>query len=178
MYTVYRTVLNRSEIHSEHLLVCLLFIKKYSWASVMFETFYFIYYGPYVKICSSGSASFSNSNEDIGVSYTGTVTFDMTLSFSLPGPCGFMEEVDDYILKNSEDVELVHCWTDTSCNIFPTSSDQWWTVWNNDNIMYILHQAQRRDKGSYTAQVEGTDPSGSGIHEICKTVNVEGKLHV
>ena len=127
-----------------------------------------LYYG------FQGAASFTNEDEEVYVSYNGTITFAMTLVFTQAGPCGLFEEVDRYIIKDVNSMNLVDCQTKNMfCSLSGADDDQWWTVdWNMKTI--ILHQAKHSNRGPYTGHVEGTDPSARSIQ---KEFSVKGQIH-
>lgn len=131
----------------------------------------------------TGAASFMSMEDGISVNYDGTVTFDLSLTFSQPGPSGQLEHIDRFeLIKNTETVAI--CLPNIpSCNFPISNTNQWWTVVSNSSTLdehkycfkYILHQVLSDDRGEYRAQVEGTDPASSSLDPINKSLFVSGE---
>ena len=127
------------------------------------------YHFPANAIRFLGKAYFSNNHCNINVSADGTITFDLTLSFTQSGPSMNKQTVSKYTLKNGTGKSLVTC--NPVCD---TNRHQWWTLKavETGGRVFVLHQANSTDRGSYTAEVEVTHPNEDSINEITKSFHV------
>ena len=127
----------------------------------------------------SGKADFTRKDitNDINVSVDGTVTFDLTLSFSQSGPSMNNQTISKYTLKRNGE-PLVTC--ESICSFHDADPHHWWTVEEavETGHMFVLHQAKSSDRGSYTAEVEVKHPNGNTISVLTKTVYVTCKYKV
>ena len=125
----------------------------------------------------AGKASFKQNNgNSIKVSSEGTVTFDLSLSFTQSGPSRNNQTVSHYCLKRN-DKTILNCGPSTLCSFDDTVQDHWWTVESVETgYTFVLHQAKSTDRGSYKAEVEVNHPKDNSIDTIEKTVHVTCKF--
>ena len=130
----------------------------------------------------AGAAYFTSEEEQISVNDDGTVKFNLSLSFSKPGPSGLLQRIDRFeLIKNARTIAL--CVTNNPPCTFSANFNQWWTVEdenrtvteNRYDLQYILHQVRSDDRGLYTAQVEGFDPASSSQDAFQKDLQVTGE---
>lgn len=108
--------------------------------------------------------------------------FNLSLSFSVPGPSGLLERIDRFELIKG-DMTVALCVIN---NPLCTFDDNWWTVDDCNKTVterrydfrYILHQVQSVNRGLYTAQVEGIDPASSGQDAFDKEIRVTGNGNI
>ena len=120
----------------------------------------------------SGAAYFTSEENEIYVTEDGNVKFDLSLSFSQPGPSGSLQRIHSFQLRRND--PIIDCFTESSSCVFHRSN-QWWTVeGHGHNVMFTLHQMQREHVGTYTAQVVGLDPANNGQTTFMKSLEVDG----
>ena len=126
----------------------------------------------------SGKADFTRKDitNDINVSVDGTVTFDLTLSFSQSGPSMNNQTISKYTLKRNGD--LVTC--ESICSFRDPDPHHWWTVEEGVETghVFVLHQAKSSDRDIYTAEVVVKHPNGNTIDKRTKTFHVTCKCKV
>ena len=114
----------------------------------------------------------------------GTIFFNLSLTFSMAGSSGLMQEMVAFILVSSTDlmnlITVVSCSANLNavpCTFSGAHDSQWWTVDTEEgeyHVVFVLHQARSSDRGSYRVLVEGRDPATGNLDAIRKTIYVTG----
>ena len=128
-----------------------------------------------------GSAFFNPEEDHVAVNSKGMIQFNLSLTFSMAGSSGLMQEIIRFILINDSSMMPV-VWCNAGfhnpCIFSGGDGSQWWTVEADEghHVIYTFHQARSTDVGSYTALVEGSDPANNNIDSIQKKINCTGEL--
>ena len=139
----------------------------------------------HTKVCclngSPTGAGFFDADEDnIKVKDDGRIHFNLSLTFSMSGASGLVQEIVRFVLIKDNAV-IVQCPVDineTPCTFSGADDSQWWTVEIEEggrHVLFVLHQAMSSDRGSYTAIYEGSDPATDSLNTGRKTIHVTGE---
>ena len=86
-----------------------------------------------------------------------TITFDLSVSYTEPGPSMHYQTVTRYQLLDDSDHDLITC--GNRCHITDDDDHHWWTI--EPGFIFVLHQAKSTDRGNYKAIVETEDPANN-----------------
>ena len=106
------------------------------------------------------------------MSNTGTLTFDLRISYSTPGQAGLLQTLERITIHKSDNIIL---------NIYRAVIDtasRNWTLEGNATISKLaeLHNVTADDRGSYIIRAELTDPATGYLSTITKTIFATGKM--
>ena len=110
--------------------------------------------------------------ERVSVSNTGTLTFDLRISYSTPGQTGLLQTLERITIHKFDNIIL---------NIYRTVIDTTsrnWTLEGNTTISKLaeLHNVTADDRGLYIIRAELTDPATGYLSTITKTIFATGKM--